>query len=86
MKQKFSELKVKLAADGFLPDSIAFERRVIENRRCRRCHRFFTYKGFADAVDSIALAVCEPCDYAERFFVNNYQIAADKRQVSRVGR
>lgn len=86
MKQKFSELKLELQAKGFLPDSIAFERRVIENRRCRRCHRFFTYKGFADAAGSIALAVCEPCDFAEKFFVNNYRIAADEPQISKAVR
>jgi hypothetical protein len=70
MKQKFSELKTELAADGFLPIVNTFEQRVIELPRHRKCHGFFTYKGFADAIDEKAFAVCETCDYAEEFFVN----------------
>lgn len=76
VKRKFSELKIELAAAGFFPIPNEFHRRVVELRRCRRCHRFLTYCGFADKEKERSFGVCTSCDFYEEFFASEVECIA----------
>lgn len=83
LNMKFSELKVYLAENGFLPDEIGFEKTIVERYRCPRCREPLQYRGYSDTDITLAYGVCEPCDYAKRFFDRPPLIAAGRKRFSK---
>ena len=67
---KFSQIEKQFKEKGFGVDSIDFDLKAIESRRCPKCNRFLVYRAFSNPAAYVAFGVCAACDYARRFFGN----------------
>jgi hypothetical protein len=79
----FTELQNGL--DGYWPDSLDLDRRMIENNNCPECGRKLVYKGFSNPERYKAFGICEPCEYARHFWTEPAVFVSGKKRFSKAG-
>ncbi len=79
---KLSELLEKVSAEKFWKDEIPLDQLMIENKRCPKCKNFLSYRGFSATAEYHAFGVCEPCNYALKFWTEKIALMTAKKRLA----
>lgn len=77
-------LDIKTLKDrGFWVDEIRIDRMIVEANTCPKCWKPLEYRAFSNAQETRTFGMCEPCEFAKQFWLDNPVFAAAKRNISR---
>ena len=87
-----SELKIKQNTQTFAAltanypnyhaDTLAVDKIIIENRRCRYCRAKLVYHGISNALEYHALGECPKCGAGERFWTEKHVLRVPEKRKS----